>query len=200
MIFWSRFQWTRNLYHHSLWRWTRVNAQKAVEPGYTDGIPCTNKCNCAETCEKTEISDDEVDVWDDCNGHLSDSTYEEDYEFKFNDNEKVAPVPLFTDNFLWIFTIRRYHPRCENLTWFCRVSNAVLDDWPLFLFMSPRTEKFYDEKRPFLDFLKKSRNLLIKTHYKIHKEGVSLKSLAGVAVSILKLLIFLKFTQTIPFL
>ena len=30
--------------------------------------------------------------------------------------EKVAPVPLFTDNFLWIFTIRRYHPRCERLT------------------------------------------------------------------------------------
>ena len=30
--------------------------------------------------------------------------------------EKVAPVPLFTDNFQRIFTIRRYHPRCENLT------------------------------------------------------------------------------------
>ena len=66
--------------------------------------------------------------------------------------------------------------------------------------MSPSTEKFYDEKRPFLDFLKKSRNFLIKTHYEIHKEGVPLKSLAGVAVSILKLLIFLKFTQTLPFL
>ena len=66
-------------------------------------------------------------------------------------------------------------------------------------FTSPNTEKFYDEKRPFLD-LKKSRNFLIKTHYKIHKEAVPLKSLAGVAVSILKLLIFLKFTQTLPFL
>ena len=30
--------------------------------------------------------------------------------------EKVAPVPLFTDNFQRIFTIRIYHPRCENLT------------------------------------------------------------------------------------
>ena len=30
--------------------------------------------------------------------------------------EKVAPVPLFTDNFQRIFIIRRYHPRCENLT------------------------------------------------------------------------------------
>ena len=30
--------------------------------------------------------------------------------------EKVAPVPLFTDNFQRIFTIRRHHPRCENLT------------------------------------------------------------------------------------
>ena len=30
--------------------------------------------------------------------------------------EKVAPVPLFTDNFQRLFTIRRYHPRCENLT------------------------------------------------------------------------------------
>ena len=30
--------------------------------------------------------------------------------------EKVAPVPLFTDNFQRIFTIRRYHPRCEDLT------------------------------------------------------------------------------------
>ena len=114
--------------------------------------------------------------------------------------EKVAPVPLFTDNFQQIFTIRRYHPRCENLTWFCRVSNAVLDDWPIFLFMSPSTEKFYDKKRPFLDFLKKSRNFLIKVHYEIHKEGVPLKNLAGVAVSILELLIFLKFTQTLPFL
>ena len=66
--------------------------------------------------------------------------------------------------------------------------------------MSPSTEKFYDEKRQFLDFFKKSRNFLIKTHYRIHKEGVPLKSLAGVAVSILKLLIFLKFTQTLPFL
>ena len=66
--------------------------------------------------------------------------------------------------------------------------------------MSPSTEKFYDEKRPFLDFLKKSRNFLIKTHCKIHKEGVPLKSLVGVAVSILKLLIFLKFTLTLPFL
>ena len=66
--------------------------------------------------------------------------------------------------------------------------------------MPPSTEKFYNEKRPFLDFLKKSRNFLIKTYYIIHKEGVPLKSLAGVAVSILKLLIFLKFTQTLPFL
>ena len=63
--------------------------------------------------------------------------------------EKVAPVPLFTDNFQRIFTMRRYHPRCENLTWFCRVFNAVLDDWLLFLFMSPSTEKFYDKKQPF---------------------------------------------------
>ena len=30
--------------------------------------------------------------------------------------EKVAPVPLFTDNFQRIFTTRRYHPKCENLT------------------------------------------------------------------------------------
>ena len=30
--------------------------------------------------------------------------------------EKMAPVPLFTDNFQRIFTIRRYHPRCKNLT------------------------------------------------------------------------------------
>ena len=30
--------------------------------------------------------------------------------------EKVAPVPLFTDNFQRIFTIRRYDPRCEDLT------------------------------------------------------------------------------------
>ena len=66
--------------------------------------------------------------------------------------------------------------------------------------MSPSTEKFYDEKQPFVDFLKKSRNFLIKTHYKIHKEGVPLKSLTGVAVNILKLLIFLKFTQTLLFL
>ena len=28
--------------------------------------------------------------------------------------EKVAPVPHFTDNFQRIFTIRRYHPRCET--------------------------------------------------------------------------------------
>ena len=66
--------------------------------------------------------------------------------------------------------------------------------------MSPSTEKFYDKKRPFLDFLIKSRNFLIKTHYKIHREGIPLKSFAGVAVSILKLLIFLKFAQTLPFL
>ena len=66
--------------------------------------------------------------------------------------------------------------------------------------MSPSTEKFYDEKRPFLDFLEKIRNFLIKTHYKIYKVGVPLKSLAGVAVSILELLIFLKFTQNLPFL
>ena len=66
--------------------------------------------------------------------------------------------------------------------------------------MSPSTEKFYDEKRPFLDFKKRSRDFLIKTHYEIHKEGVPLKNLAGVAVSILKLLIFLNFTQTLPFL
>ena len=30
--------------------------------------------------------------------------------------EKVAPVPLFTDNFQRIFIIRRYHLMCENLT------------------------------------------------------------------------------------
>ena len=30
--------------------------------------------------------------------------------------EKVAPVPLFTDNFQRIFSIRRYHSWCENLT------------------------------------------------------------------------------------
>ena len=35
-------------------------------------------------CEKTEVSDDEVDVWDDCNdGHSSDSTDEEDYDYEF---------------------------------------------------------------------------------------------------------------------
>ena len=45
-----------------------------------------------------------------------------------------------------------------------------------FLFMSPSTETFYDKKRPFLDFLKKSRNFLVETHYKIHKEGTSEKS------------------------
>ena len=66
--------------------------------------------------------------------------------------------------------------------------------------MSPSTEKFYDEKRPFLDFLKKCRYFLIKAHYEIHKDGLPLKMLAGVAVSNLKLLIFLKFTQTLPFL
>ena len=43
--------------------------------------------------------------------------------------EKVAPVPLFTDNFLRIFTIRRYHPRCKKPHMiFVEFSNAVLDD------------------------------------------------------------------------
>ena len=73
-----------------VFRWRSVNAQKAVEPGSTDGIPCTNKYNCAETCEKAEVSDDEVDVWDDCNGHSSDSTDEEDYEFEFKWYETIT--------------------------------------------------------------------------------------------------------------
>ena len=41
-------------------------------------------------CEKTEVSDDEVDVWDDCNGHSSDSTDEEDYEFEFKWYETIT--------------------------------------------------------------------------------------------------------------
>ena len=66
--------------------------------------------------------------------------------------------------------------------------------------MSPSTERFYDKKQPFLDFLKKSRNFLIESHCKIHKEVVPLKSFTEVAVSIVKQLIFLKFTQTLLFL
>ena len=65
--------------------------------------------------------------------------------------------------------------------------------------MSPSAEKFYDKKQPFLVFLK-SRNFLIKSHCKIHKEVVLQKSFAGVAVSILTQLIFLKFAQTLLFL
>ena len=34
-------------------------------------------------CKKTEVSDDEVDAWDDFNGQSSDSTDEEEYEFEF---------------------------------------------------------------------------------------------------------------------
>ena len=41
---------------------------------------------------------------------------------------------------------------------------------------------------------------MIKSHCKIHKEVVPLKCFAGVAVSILKQLIFLKFAQTLLFL
>ena len=65
--------------------------------------------------------------------------------------------------------------------------------------MSPSTERFYDKKQPFLVFLK-VENFLIKSHCKIHIEVVPLKSFAGVAVSIPKQLIFLKFAQTLLFL
>ena len=49
-------------------------------------------------------------------------------------------------------------------------------------------------------FFLKSRNFLIKSYCKIHKEVVLQKSFAGVAVSILTQLIFLKFAQTLLFL
>ena len=104
--------------------------------------------------------------------------------------EKVAPVPLF-------------RPLCKCISYkngkvwvnFKNISSfGMLTATPARLFRS--TPSLWILQYVFL----KNKNFLIKTHYKIHKEGVPLKSLAGVAASILKLLIFLKFTQTLPFL
>ena len=47
---------------------------------------CTNRCNCGETFENTEVGDDEAEVWDDCNGDSSNtnSIDEEEDKNEFN--------------------------------------------------------------------------------------------------------------------